>query len=320
VAAALTALAESGSPAAVPAALVGGTARAALVFTAAAPGVVPETVAVLAKGAMRTMFLSKLENGTVVLLVLALLAGGEGLLWPPGQAAPPAGPPAAPGAPLVKAPLVARRPAPNPALVKKDKAAVVGGNTKFALDLYGRLRSKEGNQFFSPYSVSTALAMTYAGARGRTAEQMARVLHFPVEQERLHPAFAALMRASSAGGKNYQLSVANSLWGQKGHPFLRDFLALTRENYGAGMQEVDYVRDTEGARKTINAWVEQQTQDKIKELLRPGVLESRTRLVLTNAIYFQSNWEHQFHNALTQKQPFFVRADEKVTVPMMHQT
>jgi serpin B len=316
--AALGALAESTAPAAVPVALLAGTARAALVFAggkAAPAGAVPVAAAALAKGALRTMFLSKFKTGMVVVLALALLGGGAGLLWPAGQAA---GPPPAPPQPAVAAP--AKPPAaPDAAQVKADKAAVVRGNTAFALDLYGRLRTKDGNLFCSPYSISTALAMTYAGARGRTAEQMAKVLHFPVGQDRLHPACAALVRDTSAGSKDYQLRVANSLWGQKGHPFLKDFLSLTREHYGAGLQEVDYVGDTEAARRAINAWVQKQTQDKIKDLLRPGVLTRLTRLVLTNAIFFQGNWQSPFPKGATRDQPFFVTPANKPAVPLMCQ-
>jgi serpin B len=202
--------------------------------------------------------------------------------------------------------------------VKADRAAVVAGTTNFALSLYGQLRGKKGNLFLSPYSISTALAMTYAGARGRTEEQMARALHFPVEQARLHPAFASLLR-EAATAKDCQLSVANALWGQKGHARLPDFLALTSKNYGAGLRKVDFVADTEAARRTINGWVEKQTRDKIKDLLAPGILNEDTRLVLTNAIYFEADWASQFATDYTSKGPFFVTPTEKATVPLMHQ-
>src|SRR5262249_9191142 len=168
----------------------------------------------------------------------------------------------------------------EPAAGKAGKAKVVQGNTAFALDLYAKLRGKEGNLFFSPYSLSTALAMTYAGARGETAEQMAKTLHFTLGQKQLHPAFHALLADLTPGGKKrgYQLAVANALWGQKGYGFLPDFLDTTRTNYGAGLNEVDFAGATEEARKTINHWVEQKTQDKIKDLIQPGVLDSLTRL------------------------------------------
>jgi serpin B len=200
-----------------------------------------------------------------------------------------------------------------------DTAAVVKGNNVFALDLYGRLRQKDGNLFFSPYSISDALAMTYAGARGQTAEQMATTLHFALPAQRLHPAFGELIRYLNAGGKDrkYQLSVANALWGQKGYTFLPDFIRLTKDVYEGGLKEVDFVK-TEEARKTINHWVEEQTKDKIKDLIPEGALASDTRLVLTNAIYFKSAWAEAFHEGATKKEDFHLGGGRKVQVPMMH--
>jgi serpin B len=208
-----------------------------------------------------------------------------------------------------------------PAGVSKDEAAVVKGNNAFAFELYAKLRDQDGNLFLSPYSISTALAMTYAGARGRSAAQMAKALHFTLDQARLHPGFAAVIRDVSGPGKprNYELHIANALWGQKGYHFLPAFLKLTRDNYGAGFNLVHFVRDTEGARRTINAWVQKQTRDKIKELLKPGVLSGLTRLVLTNAIYFKGSWQSAFPKKNTAKGDFLLTAGRKVHVPLMHQ-
>ena len=116
--------------------------------------------------------------------------------------------------------------------VKAGSKAVVEGNTEFALDLYRELKDTKGNIFFSPYSISTALAMTYAGAREDTAKQMADVLHFTLDQQELHPAFAkleALLNAIQSQG-NIQLNVANSLWPQKGYPFPKEYLNLAKKN------------------------------------------------------------------------------------------
>ncbi len=202
-----------------------------------------------------------------------------------------------------------------------DTAAVVSGNDAFALDLYARLRGQEGNLFLSPYSISTALAMTYAGARGETAAQMRDVLHFTLEDERLHRAFRSLIDSTTPGQDGgYALSVANALWGQEGYEFLPAFLDLTRTNYGAGLRQVDFVGATEAARKTINAWVEEETQEKIRDLLAPGVLTPYTRLVLTNAIYFKGDWASQFKESNTADAPFTLAGGENVQVPMMHQT
>ena len=151
-------------------------------------------------------------------------------------------------------------------------SSVAEGNSQFAVDLYGKLRNQPGNLFFSPSSISTALAMTYAGARGETADQMARVLHFPSPQDKLPEGFrwlhAALRPVAEKPG--YRLNVANRLWGQQGYHFLPDFLAVTRDSFHAELAEVDFIGNTELARETINEWVEKETQDKIKDLVTRG--------------------------------------------------
>src|SRR5262249_19657250 len=160
--------------------------------------------------------------------------------------------------------------------------------------------------FFSPYSISTALAMTYAGAREQTAAEMARTLHFTLVPERLHPAFAGLIRDVQGQGTDrpVQLPIANALWGQTGHGFLNEVLEGTKANYGAGLREVDFVEATDQARQEINRWVEEQTQNKIKDLFPPGVLNTMTRLVLTNAIYFKAAWAQPFYEHATKSDDF----------------
>ena len=211
--------------------------------------------------------------------------------------------------------LLASQDAPSPAMQE-----VVAGNTAFATDLYARLKSRDGNLFFSPYSVSTALAMTYAGARGDTAQQMAKALHFTMPQERLHPAFADLQTELNAVQKSgkIQISVANSLWPQAGHPFLPEYVALLKQNYDTSVTPIDYASAPETARKTINDWVEQKTNRKITDLIQPGVLNSMTRLVLANAIYFKGDWAKQFDPKLTSKGPFRVSASKDVECWMMY--
>lgn len=202
----------------------------------------------------------------------------------------------------------------------EDKAGVVHGNNQFALDLLGRL-DKNDNLFFSPASISTALAMTYAGARGQTAEQMAKVLHWQLDAQRLHPTLATLLWEMQGEGKprGYRLNIANALWGHKDAHFLPDFLHVMKDNYGAGLQQVDFVKSEE-ARRHINAWVAHQTADKIVDLLQPDDVSPRTRLVLTNAIYFKGDWQHPFEADATHNQPFHVAPAKDVPVPMMHQT
>lgn len=193
------------------------------------------------------------------------------------------------------------------------------GNT-FACDLYGKLGAQPGNLFFSPYSISSALAMTYGGAKGDTATCMAKTLHFDLDADRLHPAYAQLYKAINAADKNrkYQLTTANMLWGQKNYGFDPNFLKLTSDNYGAGLKELDLAGDSEASRKTINAWVEEQTKEKIKDLLPQGSIHADSRLVLTNAIYFKAAWMNAFPKGATKDEDFHVSADKKVKAPLMH--
>lgn len=199
---------------------------------------------------------------------------------------------------------------------------VVQGNNDFAFDLYQQLKTRPGNLFFSPYSISTALAMTYAGAGGDTAEQMADVLHFTLKSDKLHSSMGRLVNKLNDAGEesSFQLVVSNALWGQKGYSFLPSFLGFVKNNYTAGFNEVDFIHQTEATRKTINTWVERQTQDKIRELLKPGILTPITRLVLTNAIYFKGNWASQFKESHTLESPFKLGGGKTVTVPLMQQT
>ena len=210
----------------------------------------------------------------------------------------------------------------SPAAVPEaDAKALVEGGNAFAIDLYKRLAVEKGNVVCSPYSVSAALAMTYAGARGDTAAEMAKVLGFAGLGDRVHPAqadLAARLKGDSAKGQP-EFNVANALWGQRGYGFKADFLTLTQAHYGAGLREVDYLRDTEGARRTINGWVGDQTKGKIPELIPSGVLTIDTRLVLTNAIYFKGSWLNEFMTKETTDDKFRATATETVPVRMMHQ-
>jgi len=211
----------------------------------------------------------------------------------------------------------------EPASMETDNVlAVAKGDNEFATDLYSRLRSdKPTNLFFSPYSVSTALAMTYAGAAGPTEAQIAKVLHFPLTDTELHAAFDTLRKSLIFSDKTpgFQLRVANRLWGQKGVHFLPEFLQVISADYGADLGLLDF-KQAEAARKTINSWIEEQTDHKIQDLLAPGVLGASTRLVLTNAIYFKARWTHEFSKSATTDAPFHISASQQITVPMMRQT
>ncbi|MDA7977148.1 MAG: serpin family protein [Pirellulales bacterium] len=200
-----------------------------------------------------------------------------------------------------------------------DLKKVAIANNQFACDLYGQLRQTPGNLFFSPSSMSTALSMALAAARSNTAQQMRDVLHLELPDERLHAAYAELGSKLSSDQQGLELRVANRLWGQTGYEFLPEFLAITRDHYHAELGLVDYMQQTEAARQEINRWVEAQTNNRIKDLLPSGSLNDRTRLVLTNAIYFKGDWAKKFDANSTSDRAFHVSADEEVTVPFMSQ-
>jgi len=193
-------------------------------------------------------------------------------------------------------------------------------NNSFAIDLYSHLVGKEGNLFFSPTSIQTALEMTWAGAHGKTADEMAKALHLDagVGGEKL----GALLQSLNADGKQggYELAVANALWGAKAYPFQPAFLARVERDFGGHLSDVDFVGDPEGARKTINDWVAGQTHDKIRDLLPARSVDAYTRLVLTNAIYFKAKWDLPFRKEATQDGDFTLVDGKKVKAPLMHQT
>jgi serpin B len=216
----------------------------------------------------------------------------------------------------------------NPAVPPGDLSEVVGGNTDFACDLYQVLANGDENIFFSPFSISQALAMTYAGARGSTETQIADTMHFTVGQDRLHPAFNRLdldlqSRGEGAKGKDgegFRLNIANSTWGQDGWTWQEPFLDTLGVNYGAGMRLVDFLTQPEQCRLTINAWVEDRTEDRIRELLPEGVISSDTVLVLVNVIYFNAAWLEPFEEEYTHNGDFTLLDDSVVGVPLMEQT
>lgn len=196
---------------------------------------------------------------------------------------------------------------------------LVEGNTAFALQLYGKLRSTEGNLVLSPYSISSALAMTYAGARGETARQMEQVLHFDETKGQLPALFGRLAAALQAAQGSNELSIANSLWPQQKYPFLNEFLNLLKEDYSALVRPVDYVNKAEEARATINRWVDERTRHKITEIIGPGVLDAMTRMVLVNAIYFHGTWARPFPESATRRETFYAKPNTMMAVPFMHE-
>jgi serpin B len=199
---------------------------------------------------------------------------------------------------------------------RTDPQIVVEGNTAFALDLYAKLSQQPGNLFVSPCSISLALGMTYAGARGETEQQMARVLHFELSQNRLHPALGALATAlTPTGTGGPRLAIANRLWGREGYRFRDTFLAITRDQYGAELARTVF---PEPGRTEINAWTADQTVGKIEELLKEGIVDGSTVLVLVSAIYFKGQWVTPFPEDQTKPANFHVTPTDVIKVPMMH--
>jgi serpin B len=216
----------------------------------------------------------------------------------------------------------------SPDANQTELATLVSGNTDFAFNLYQLVKKEDGNFFYSPYSISLALAMTYAGARGQTEEQMAAAMNIQLSQDKLHPAFNYLdLELNSGGegakgkdGEGLQLNIVNAIWGQEEYEFLDEFLDTMAENYGAGIRLLDFISEAEKARITINDWVSENTEGKIEDLIPQGAVDFLTRLVLTNAIYFNAAWAHPFDENMTRDSAFYLLDGNTVNVPMMHQT
>jgi serpin B len=220
----------------------------------------------------------------------------------------------------------------SPDVAAGDLRELAAGNNAFALDLYQALRGGEGNLLFSPYSISQALAMTYAGARGETEQQMAGTLHFTLPQEHLHPAFNALDLALASrshasirdeSGETveevaFQLNIANAAWGQQGCPFLPEYLDLLALNYGAGVRLVDFGGNPAAAVDAINRWVSEETEGRIRNIVEE--LEEDTGLVLANAIYFNAKWDRPFDEDRTHDETFHLLDGGEEQIPVMHRT
>lgn len=195
---------------------------------------------------------------------------------------------------------------------------VVAANNMFAFDLYSQLdKEEDGNIFYSPYSISSALAMTYEGAEVQTADEMKSVFHFP-EDIILRPNFAAIYNDINSGIRDYELRTGNALWVQHDYPLLEAYKNMTERYYGGKAANLDFVEETEESRQIINSFIEEQTNYKIRNLIPPGSIDPLTRLVLTNAIYFKGTWEWQFEQSSTREQDFKVTPENVVKVPMMY--
>jgi serpin B len=218
-------------------------------------------------------------------------------------------------------------PETDPRVTAAEQAEFAAGNTRFALAMYREVAATAagGNMFFSPYSISVALAMTYAGAENETEKQMAEAMHFTLPEERLHTAFNRENRelnargegAAGADGKGFRLNVVNSIWGQKGYPFLDPFLDVLAVHYGAGLLLLDFASAPDPSREIINTWVEEKTEERIVDLLQPGTVIPDTRLVLVNAVYFNAAWLNVFAEEATMDLDFHTLDGSTVQVPTM---
>lgn len=208
-----------------------------------------------------------------------------------------------------------------PEVAVADRKRAAQDDAAFAVDLYAQLRKTEGNLIFSPASISMALAMTEAGAGGQTSAEMKKALHLTVDDDRRHAvSHSRLYHWNGVGNPDrpFELSVANSLWGQKGEPWTADFIKLMNERYAAGLRQVDFVGATEESRKSINGWVDHWTRGKIADIIPPGILTNQTRMVLANAVYFKGKWQEEFPKRATRDQDFLT-GGKTIKVPMMFQ-
>ncbi len=197
---------------------------------------------------------------------------------------------------------------------------LAANNNAFAFDLFSELiKTNPENLFFSPESISEALAMTYAGSKGETKNEMATVLHFDMNDTLLHKSFNALDLHLNHTDANYTFNIADSLWLQKDFPLQESYLDTLKINYGADVKLVDYLHHNEEARRTINHWVEQKTHARIKNMLSKGMLVPATKLVLVNAVYFKGKWVNEFKAYNTHKDTFYIESNKTIQTNFMEQ-
>jgi serpin B len=262
-----------------------------------------------------------MKHGTAALVVLSLLLITgiliAGCIFLPGP--DPSTNPCA-----IEVPQGAFEPAGNGSQAAADEAAVVAADNRFTRDMYLQLardpRYKEGNLFFSPFSISSAFAIAYEGARARTADQIRSVFHFPAESQNLRVGYSRSIAGLAGGDRNFTLCTANALWAEKTYPFLPEYTGTVRRWYAANATSLDFIGQPEASRQTINAWVAKRTNNKITDLLAPGTVDTNTRLGITNAVYFKGTWERQFAPKDTHDADFHSSPSDTVTVKMMEQT
>lgn len=213
---------------------------------------------------------------------------------------------------------------PPPVPPADDRAPIVTANNQFALDLYKHLSEDQAidaeNLFFSPFSISSALAITYEGARGDTAHEIREVFHFPKDTATMREGYKELIAGINSGSPAYSLHAANALWAEQTYPFLPDYIDMADRAYGAKTTNLDFIGSPDASRITINRWVEEKTREKITDLIPAGSITPLTRLVITNAVYFKGTWVKQFDEEKTTVEEFRTGRGTTVQIPMMQRT
>lgn len=199
--------------------------------------------------------------------------------------------------------------------------SIVEANNQFAFDYYLKIKDKESdNIFFSPFSISSAIAMTYEGAKGQTSQEIQNVFHFPKDITTIRKQYAQIFNNLNKKNKKYQLNIANALWAQKDYKFSKEYFDLIERYYSGNVTNLDFITKPEKSRTTINNWVEDKTNNKIKNLIPSGSINDSTRLILTNAIYFKGNWLDQFDKDLTTDENFYIEKNNTIITKMMQRT
>lgn len=209
-----------------------------------------------------------------------------------------------------------------------DSGATVQGvndiaraNNQFAIDLYSEInKDSDENIFFSPWSISTAVAMAYEGARGNTANEIQTVFHFSADDNSRRSSYAKMLNTLNKASGKYKLSTANAIWLQEDYPFLKDYKETISRYYLGEIKNLDFVNNPSGASSDINKWVSKNTNNKITNIVSPNMFNEMSRAVLTNAIYFKGKWEHQFDRDDTKPDDFTLESGQNIKIPMMRLT
>ncbi len=270
--------------------------------------------------------MTRSKNGAFALaLALALAACDSSTKPAPASATPDTIAPPAPS--VAAAPGEADAPPSPPPGATMPSADVsqavrqfVKANNAFAFDLYARRRAATGDLALSPASVTTALAMTWAGAKGETADEMKRALHFEADQAGVAAAAGELIGRLNAPGQKVKLRVSNRLFGERSFRFEPPYLALTKSAFGAPLEPLDFAHAPEPSRQRINDWAAKETENRVTNLVPANGVDRETRLVLVNAVYFLGTWSKRFDKAFTSAEPFFANGAGARPAPTMRQT